>query len=211
MKTRLMYTNLQYLLPPTTQFACFMYPTTQLLLSEMFVCDCTWGNVTTWKDPVRSERVAGRHRWVITAMGAACAINLVLSTSVCRKRIPFNNTQGIKTPSQIIVIEEQSLCNEKNVHTHVRTHREEIVSCTGTTMIVTYWEVGDLPNWLAQFPWNDSNAVPDNPGCSTVPAQSGLCQWVDSNTEPNPPGCSRVPAQSGLCRSDHWHRGPDTL
>ena len=86
-----------------------------------------------------------------TAIVAACAINLIgLSASVCHKPAKADTTEDIKTPSQIIVIEGQIFCNEKDVHAHVRTHSEETVSCTGTTVIWTYSDLGDSPNWPAQ-------------------------------------------------------------
>ena len=53
----------------------------------------------------------------VTAMGAACAINLVLPTSVCSKILEVDTTKGFETPSQFIAIEKQALCNEEDVYT----------------------------------------------------------------------------------------------
>jgi hypothetical protein len=52
-------------------------------------------------------------------MGAACTLNLDLSTSVCRKHLKVGTvtTKGIETSTQIIIIEEQFICNAKDGHT----------------------------------------------------------------------------------------------
>ena len=77
----------------------------------------------------RSELFAGSQGWGwgLTASIATCANNLDgLVTSVCRK--PFKvgiSTEGIKTPSQIIVIEVQLICNEEDVHAQVRPDNSE--------------------------------------------------------------------------------------
>ena len=64
-----------------------------------------------------SELCAGQVS--ITAMSevAACADNLDLRTSICRKFVEVNTAKGIETPSQIIIIEVQPLCSEQDVHT----------------------------------------------------------------------------------------------
>jgi hypothetical protein len=63
-----------------------------------------------------SELSAGQGS--ITAMSkvAACADNLDLRTSICRKFVKGNIAKGIETPSQIIIIEVQPLCSEEDVH-----------------------------------------------------------------------------------------------
>jgi hypothetical protein len=43
----------------------------------------------------------------ITAMGAACTVHLILSTSVCRKILKTNTAKGFQTSSQVVAIEEQ--------------------------------------------------------------------------------------------------------
>jgi hypothetical protein len=53
----------------------------------------------------------------ITAMSAARTFNLDLFTSVCRKSLKVDTTKGIKTPSQVIIGEEKSRCNEEDVPT----------------------------------------------------------------------------------------------
>jgi hypothetical protein len=53
----------------------------------------------------------------VTACIAAFTLNQNLFARVCRKHFKVNTTKGIKTPSQIIIIEKESLCDEKDVHT----------------------------------------------------------------------------------------------
>jgi hypothetical protein len=54
----------------------------------------------------------------ITALGAACTDNLVLSTSVCYKPIKCVDTaKGLKTSGQVITIEFQPICNGEDAHT----------------------------------------------------------------------------------------------
>ena len=53
----------------------------------------------------------------ITTRIAACAIYRDFFTTVYRKNFKVDTAKGINTPSQIIIIEKQRLCSEKNVHT----------------------------------------------------------------------------------------------
>jgi hypothetical protein len=53
----------------------------------------------------------------ITAVGAACTLNLDLTTSACHKMLIVDTTKGIETPSQIIIVEVQILCNAKDAQT----------------------------------------------------------------------------------------------
>ena len=66
----------------------------------------------------------------IAAMGAAFTLNLILFTSVCRKIFIGDTTKGIKTPSQIIVKEEQILYSVVDMHTL------EFRNCIETRVIV---------------------------------------------------------------------------
>jgi hypothetical protein len=104
MKRGLMSMNLLY-------YACFMY--------LKHFRRCSYGGNVILKDPFGcSELIAPSRGWGITALIAARAINLVvLPTSVCRKHFKVDTTKGFKTPSQIIIIEKQELCNEEDVHT----------------------------------------------------------------------------------------------
>ena len=60
--------------------------------------------------------------YVVTAMCTAFALNLDLFTRVCRKHFKVDTAKG-KTPSQIIIIKKQPLCND----VHVRTNSGEFV------------------------------------------------------------------------------------
>jgi hypothetical protein len=51
-----------------------------------------------------------------SAVCAAVAHNLMLSTSVGRKFLIGDITKGVKTPSQVIVKEVQPFWNENDVH-----------------------------------------------------------------------------------------------
>ena len=50
-------------------------------------------------------------------MRTACAINLDLFTSVCRKLFKVDTAKGINTPTEVIIIDKQRLCIEKDAHT----------------------------------------------------------------------------------------------
>jgi hypothetical protein len=52
----------------------------------------------------------------ITAMGAACTLNLDLTTSVYHKCLKVDTAKSIETPSQIIIKEVQIICNAKDGH-----------------------------------------------------------------------------------------------
>jgi hypothetical protein len=63
---------------------------------------------------------SGRERLTkqaITTIIAACAIYRDFFTTVYRKKFKFDTAKGIYTPSQIVIIEIQRLCNAKDVHT----------------------------------------------------------------------------------------------
>jgi hypothetical protein len=53
----------------------------------------------------------------IPAIGAACTVNLVLSTIVCYKTLNVDTAKGLKTSGQVIIKEVQPTCNGRDAHT----------------------------------------------------------------------------------------------
>jgi hypothetical protein len=66
---------------------------------------------------VSSKLFTGYGSIAAMSKAAACTLNLNLCTSIRNKVLKVFPAKGIKTPTQIIVKELETVCNKEDVHT----------------------------------------------------------------------------------------------